>query len=47
LAKVNISDVVYQKLKTNDGYIFENRGKIMAKGKGEVDMYFVEHKTYA
>jgi adenylate cyclase len=47
IGKVNISDVVYQKLKTNDGYIFENRGKIMAKGKGEVDMYFVEHKTYA
>lgn len=39
--KINISEEVYQNLKANTTYHFEDRGKIEVKGKGEVSMYFV------
>ena len=38
--KVNISGTTYEMVK--DKFSCSHRGKITAKGKGEVDMYFVE-----
>jgi adenylate cyclase len=37
--KVNISGTTYEKVK--DKFNCTHRGKVMAKGKGEIDMYFV------
>ena len=37
--KINISEDTYQMVK--DYFIFESRGKIRAKGKGELNMYFI------
>lgn len=42
VGKVNISASTYQVLQNNPLYTFEARGKIAVKGKGEVEMYFVE-----
>lgn len=42
--KVNISETTYELLKDNQEFVFENRGKIMAKGKGEMNMFFVEER---
>jgi class 3 adenylate cyclase len=42
-SKVNISETTFQCIK-ND-FEFEARGKIFAKNKGEIDMYFVEKKV--
>ena len=41
VGRVNISSSTYQKIKDDPDFVFEHRGKIKAKGKGEVDMYFV------
>lgn len=41
-AKVNISQSTYDLVKDNSDFMFENRGKIEVKGKGELEMYFVE-----
>ncbi|MFM2208149.1 MAG: hypothetical protein RL213_2124, partial [Bacteroidota bacterium] len=38
--KVNISGTTYELIK--DKFIFAHRGKVQAKNKGEIDMYFVE-----
>lgn len=43
--KVNISQFTYKLIKNDPLFDFEHRGKIMAKGKGEIDMYFVKLKT--
>jgi adenylate cyclase len=40
--KVNIGQTTYNILKDDPDFIFEYRGKIQAKGKGEVDMNFVK-----
>ena len=40
--KVNISENTYKLLKDDSDFIFKSRGKIEAKGKGEMEMYFVE-----
>ncbi|MBT8274198.1 MAG: tetratricopeptide repeat protein, partial [Bacteroidia bacterium] len=40
--KVNISQSTYELIKDDPQFVFEKRGKINAKGKGEMDMYFVE-----
>jgi class 3 adenylate cyclase/tetratricopeptide (TPR) repeat protein len=40
--KVNISGVTYELVK--DEFNCTYRGKVKAKGKGEVDMYFIENK---
>lgn len=46
--KVNISGDTYKKLlKLKKDFVFEHRGKIEAKNKGEVDMYFVERNLRA
>ena len=41
--KVNISSTTYEKVK--DEFNCTHRGRISAKGKGEIDMYFVEPKA--
>lgn len=43
VGKVNISETTYQLVK--DKFICTHRGKINAKGKGEMDMYFVEQSV--
>ncbi|MCB9246664.1 MAG: tetratricopeptide repeat protein [Flavobacteriales bacterium] len=40
--KVNISQVTHQKIKDDSDFQFEFRGMVNAKGKGEIEMYFVE-----
>ena len=42
--KVNISQTTYQFIRDNPGFAFEYRGKVTAKSKGEIDMYFVDRK---
>jgi len=44
VGKVNISKATYELLKDDPQFTFENRGKIEAKGKGEVEMLFVNLK---
>jgi class 3 adenylate cyclase len=39
--KVNISKATFEILKDDPEFTFESRGKIEAKGKGEIEMYFV------
>ena len=39
--KVNISEATFNLLKTDKDFAFESRGKIEAKGKGGIEMYFV------
>ena len=41
--KINISENTYEIIK--DTFNCEYRGKIQAKGKGEIEMYFVERKS--
>jgi class 3 adenylate cyclase len=43
VGRVNISGATHEKVK--DQFLFIPRGKIQAKGKGDVDMYFVLEKT--
>ena len=45
IGKVNISNATYTLVKNEPDFIFEYRGKIEAKGKGELDMYFVSKTT--
>jgi class 3 adenylate cyclase len=40
--KINISSTTYEKVKHE--FNCTHRGRISAKGKGEIDMYFVEPK---
>ena len=41
VGKVNISQTTFELLKTDSDFSFISRGKIQAKGKGEIEMYFV------
>ena len=41
VGKVNVSQATYELLNSDPDFVFENRGKIEAKGKGEIEMYFV------
>ncbi len=41
VGKVNISATTYNFIKDDPEFSFEFRGKVNAKGKGEIDMYFV------
>ncbi len=43
--RINISSYTYELIK--DSFICEYRGKLNAKGKGEIDMYFVDGKKEA
>ncbi len=40
VGKVNISQATYELIKNDSDFKFQNRGKIKAKGKGEIEMYF-------
>ncbi len=42
VGKINVSGTTYDQLKDCPEFIFEHRGKVEAKGKGKLDMYFVE-----
>ena len=42
VGQVNISEATYLLLKDEQGLTFTPRGKVQAKGKGEMEMYFVE-----
>ena len=44
VGKVNISEATYELLKDDAQFSFESRGKIEAKGKGEMEMFFVSQK---
>ena len=39
--RVNISQSTYDLLSKDPDFVFESRGKIQAKGKGKVEMYFI------
>jgi class 3 adenylate cyclase len=41
VGKVNISHSTYELLKNDPQFSFESRGKVMVKGKGEIEMFFV------
>ena len=41
VGKVNISQTTFELIADTDGFSFTDRGKIEAKGKGEMNMYFV------
>lgn len=41
VGKVNISQDTYELVKNEDDLAFEYRGKVAAKGKGKLEMYFV------
>ena len=45
VGKVNISQATHALLQNNPNFTFESRGKIAAKGKGELEMWFVSHKS--
>ena len=42
--RVNISEDTYQRIKDNPTFKFTRRGRIQAKGKGELEMYFVDQE---
>lgn len=44
---VNISEATYEVIKENKDYTFESRGKIKAKGKGLLEMFFVHKKVHS
>ncbi len=44
VGKVNISQTTYNLLKDEPDLVFESRGKIKAKGKGEMEMWFVSQR---
>ncbi|MBL7938327.1 MAG: hypothetical protein JNL43_03115 [Flavobacteriales bacterium] len=41
VGQVNISEATYELVKKETGLTFTSRGKVQAKGKGEMEMYFV------
>ncbi|MFY0675522.1 MAG: tetratricopeptide repeat protein [Bacteroidia bacterium] len=45
VGKVNISEATYETLKNDSSFTFEDRGKIDAKGKGEVKMFFISKNS--
>jgi adenylate cyclase len=42
--KVNISETTFLLVKNETGFIFSSRGKVKTKGKGDMEMYFVEEE---
>ncbi|MCT4624496.1 MAG: adenylate/guanylate cyclase domain-containing protein, partial [Schleiferiaceae bacterium] len=47
VGKVNVSQSVYDLLKEDEEFSFEHRGKVQAKGKGEMEMWFVMYVNKA
>lgn len=44
VGKLNISEKTYALTKHHPDFLFESRGSIEAKGKGALEMYFVDQK---
>jgi class 3 adenylate cyclase len=42
IGQVNISQPTFEQLENDPDFKFKSRGKIQTKGKGEIEMYFVE-----
>jgi len=42
IGRLNISETTYNLIKEDPEFSFEYRGKVLAKNKGELDMYFVD-----
>ncbi|MBP9161476.1 MAG: hypothetical protein KBF49_11565 [Flavobacteriales bacterium] len=42
---MNVSKATYELVKNEPGSPFAPRGKVEAKGKGELEMYFVRQKS--
>ena len=42
VGKVNVSESTYQIIKNEPTFSFISRGKVKVKGKGEINMFFVE-----
>jgi class 3 adenylate cyclase len=42
VGRVNISESTYREIAVQPGWVFTPRGKVQAKGKGELEMYFVQ-----
>lgn len=42
VGQVNISEATYELIKNEEGFTFESRGEIQAKGMGKLEMYFVK-----
>ena len=42
VGQVNISEATYALVKEEPSFSFTSRGKVQAKGKGELEMYFVQ-----
>ena len=47
VGKVNISESAYNKIKDDPDFIFTPREKLHVKGKGEMQMYFVDRRSGA
>ena len=45
VGEVNISEATYELVKNEAGFTFMPRGRVSAKGKGELEMYFVHRST--
>lgn len=45
VGSVNISQATYELIKDDMRFKFEERGKVEAKGKGVIEMYFVWGKS--
>ena len=45
IGRVNVSEDTYKLIKDDSQFSFEARGKIVAKGKGELKMYFVTNAS--
>ncbi|MBK7083275.1 MAG: hypothetical protein IPH53_00785 [Flavobacteriales bacterium] len=47
VGQVNISESTYALVKDKPGFTFKARGRVQAKGKGEMEMYFVHRSSSA
>ena len=45
VGRINVSKVTHDLLKDDPDFVFEYRGMVEAKGKGEVAMYFVSKRN--
>ncbi|MGF1491337.1 MAG: adenylate/guanylate cyclase domain-containing protein [Microcoleaceae cyanobacterium] len=45
IGEIQVTDEIYKSLK--EGYLFESRGKIYVKGKGEMTTYLLKQKIYS
>ncbi|MEO8589742.1 MAG: adenylate/guanylate cyclase domain-containing protein, partial [Flavobacteriales bacterium] len=45
VGQVNISEATYALVNDEPALSFTPRGKVQAKGKGEMEMYFVRHSS--